>query len=136
MGQVLAQALFRIIEMGANMAWPRSDFINKECLTKITCSFNLFRLIWRTIYMAFGLSSSFSLYKCTLHRNKSQDYRWNGVCSSYWALCASLFRYSPELVPFVELARISKNTNFSRINNRPFCELLTIFRVRLRYMWM
>ncbi|KAH1124877.1 hypothetical protein AAZX31_06G084200 [Glycine max] len=53
--QVLAQPLFRIIEMGANMAWPGSDFINKEYPTKIgslTFSFNLFRLIWRTIYVA------------------------------------------------------------------------------------
>lgn len=53
-GQVLAQPLFRIIEMGANMVWPRSDFINKEYPRKLgsfTCSFNLFRLIWRTIYV-------------------------------------------------------------------------------------
>lgn len=55
MEQVLAQPLFRIIEMGANMVWPRSDFINKEYPTKIgplTFSVNLFRLIWRTIYVA------------------------------------------------------------------------------------
>ncbi|RDX61484.1 Amino acid permease 8, partial [Mucuna pruriens] len=54
MGQVLAQPLFRIIEMGANMLWPRLDFINKEYPTKMgsmTFSFNLFRLIWRTIYV-------------------------------------------------------------------------------------
>ncbi|KAK7351509.1 hypothetical protein VNO77_11025 [Canavalia gladiata] len=52
--QVLAQPLFRIIEMGANITWPRSDFINKEYSTKLgslTFSFNLFRLIWRTIYV-------------------------------------------------------------------------------------
>ncbi|KAK7351510.1 hypothetical protein VNO77_11026 [Canavalia gladiata] len=52
--QVLAQPLFRIIEMGANIMWPRSDFINKEYPTKLgslTFSFNLFRLIWRTIYV-------------------------------------------------------------------------------------
>nr|KYP70146.1 Amino acid permease 1 [Cajanus cajan] len=51
---VLAQPLFRIIEMGANMVWPRSDFINREYPTKLgslTFSFNLFRLIWRTIYV-------------------------------------------------------------------------------------
>ncbi|XP_027355726.1 amino acid permease 1-like [Abrus precatorius] len=52
--QVMAQPLFRIIEMGANIAWPRSDFINKEYPIKI-CSlrFNIsfFRLIWRTIYV-------------------------------------------------------------------------------------
>ncbi|KAK7410401.1 hypothetical protein VNO78_01157 [Psophocarpus tetragonolobus] len=49
--QVLAQPLFRIIEMGANLVWPRSEFINKEYPTKIGFSFNLFRLTWRTIYV-------------------------------------------------------------------------------------
>ncbi|XP_058785203.1 amino acid permease 8-like isoform X2 [Vicia villosa] len=52
--QVLAQPLFRIVEMGANMKWPRSSFINKEYANKI-CSFsfniNMFRLIWRTIFV-------------------------------------------------------------------------------------
>ncbi|KAK7311753.1 hypothetical protein RJT34_10085 [Clitoria ternatea] len=52
--QVLAQPFFHIIEMGANMVWPSSDFINKEYSTKmgsLTISFNLFRLVWRTIYV-------------------------------------------------------------------------------------
>ncbi|KAK7351511.1 hypothetical protein VNO77_11027 [Canavalia gladiata] len=52
--QVMAQPLFRVIEMGANMKWPRSDFINKEYPTKIcslTFNISLFRLIWRTVYV-------------------------------------------------------------------------------------
>lgn len=54
MWQVLAQPLFRIVEMGANIMWPRSNFINKEYPIKngsITFSINLFRLIWRTIFV-------------------------------------------------------------------------------------
>ncbi|XP_061373287.1 amino acid permease 8-like [Gastrolobium bilobum] len=52
--QVLGQPFFRIVEMGANMAWPQSDFINKEYPIKmgsVTVRFNLFRLIWRTIFV-------------------------------------------------------------------------------------
>ncbi|CAK8568900.1 unnamed protein product [Lathyrus sativus] len=52
--QVLAQPLFRIIEMGANMKWSRSTFISKEYPNKIgslTFNINLFRLTWRTIYV-------------------------------------------------------------------------------------
>ncbi|CAJ1973925.1 unnamed protein product [Sphenostylis stenocarpa] len=52
--QVMAQPLFRVIEMGANMAWPRSDFINKDYRIKmgsLKCNVNLFRLIYRTIYV-------------------------------------------------------------------------------------
>jgi predicted Na+-dependent transporter len=40
--------------MGANMKWPRSDFINNERKNKIgflTFNINLFRLIWRTIFV-------------------------------------------------------------------------------------
>ena len=54
MTQVMAQPLFRVIEMGANMAWPRSDFINKGYPIKMgSLSFdvNFFRLIWRTAYV-------------------------------------------------------------------------------------
>lgn len=50
----MAQPLFRVVEMGANMAWPRSDFINKEYPIKmgsLTCNINFFRLVWRTIYV-------------------------------------------------------------------------------------
>ncbi|KAE9609126.1 hypothetical protein Lal_00019987 [Lupinus albus] len=52
--QLIAQPLFRVVEMGANIMWPHSTFINKEYPTKlgsITFSFNLFRLIWRTIFV-------------------------------------------------------------------------------------
>nr|AFK45105.1 unknown [Lotus japonicus] len=49
--QVLAQPLFRIVEMGANLAWPQSTFLNKEYPTKIGFNLNLFKLIWRTIYV-------------------------------------------------------------------------------------
>ncbi|XP_052118746.1 amino acid permease 8 isoform X2 [Arachis duranensis] len=52
--QVMAQPFYRIVEMGANMVWPESDFINKEYPTKlgnIRFNFNLFRLIWRTIFV-------------------------------------------------------------------------------------
>ena len=51
----MAQPLFRVIEMGANMAWPRSDFINKSYPIKmgsLTCNINLFRIIWRSMYVA------------------------------------------------------------------------------------
>ncbi|AES73893.2 putative amino acid transporter, transmembrane domain-containing protein [Medicago truncatula] len=52
--QVLAQPIFRIVEMGANMMWPQSSFIHKEYPNKIgslTFNINLFRLIWRTIFV-------------------------------------------------------------------------------------
>ncbi|MED6181879.1 hypothetical protein PIB30_023402 [Stylosanthes scabra] len=52
--QVMAQPFYRIVEMGANMVWPESDFINKEYPTKvgnIRMNFNLFRLVWRTIFV-------------------------------------------------------------------------------------
>ncbi|RDX86155.1 Amino acid permease 8, partial [Mucuna pruriens] len=53
--QVMAQPLFRVIEMGANLAWPRSDFINKDYPLKLGSftlfSINWFRLTWRTVYV-------------------------------------------------------------------------------------
>ncbi|XP_027330896.1 amino acid permease 1-like [Abrus precatorius] len=52
--QVMGQPFFRIVEMGANMVWPDSDFINKEYpfkMASVTVNFNLFRLIWRTIFV-------------------------------------------------------------------------------------
>ncbi|KAJ1409805.1 Amino acid transporter, transmembrane domain [Sesbania bispinosa] len=52
--QVMAQPLFRIVEMGANIVWPHSAFINKEYPTKmafLTFNINWFRLIWRTIFV-------------------------------------------------------------------------------------
>ncbi|KAE9599469.1 hypothetical protein Lal_00039515 [Lupinus albus] len=52
--QVMGQPFFRIVEMGANLKWPDSDFINKEHpikISNVTLNFNLFRLIWRTIFV-------------------------------------------------------------------------------------
>ncbi|KAK7260723.1 hypothetical protein RIF29_26999 [Crotalaria pallida] len=52
--QVMGQPFFRIVEMGANMVWPDSDFINKERPVRIGCvtiNVNLFRLTWRTIFV-------------------------------------------------------------------------------------
>ncbi|CAL0327313.1 unnamed protein product [Lupinus luteus] len=52
--QLMAQPLFRVVEMGANIMWPHSDFINKEHsfkLGSLTFSFNSFRLVWRTIFV-------------------------------------------------------------------------------------
>ncbi|KAK7293846.1 hypothetical protein RJT34_16723 [Clitoria ternatea] len=52
--QVMAQPFFRIVEMGANMVWPDSHFINKEYPFKmgnVMVNFNLFRLTWRTIFV-------------------------------------------------------------------------------------
>ena len=53
----MAQPIFRIVEMGANVIWPHSSFINKEYPTKLGCftfNFNLFRLVWRTIFVIVG----------------------------------------------------------------------------------
>ncbi|CAK8570209.1 unnamed protein product [Lathyrus sativus] len=52
--QVMAQPFFRIIEIGANTTWPESNFINKDypiSMCNITINMNLFRLIWRTIFV-------------------------------------------------------------------------------------
>ncbi|KAI9097561.1 hypothetical protein K1719_025332 [Acacia pycnantha] len=52
--QVLAQVFFLIVEMGAKMMWPDSDFVNKEypCrIGKVTLNLNKFRLVWRTIFV-------------------------------------------------------------------------------------
>ncbi|XP_058724664.1 amino acid permease 8-like isoform X2 [Vicia villosa] len=52
--QVMAQPFFRIIEIGANIMWPDSNFINKDyqiSVCKTTINMNLFRLIWRTIFV-------------------------------------------------------------------------------------
>ncbi|CAJ1972323.1 unnamed protein product [Sphenostylis stenocarpa] len=52
--QVMGQPFFRIVEMGANMVWPHSDFINKEypfMIGSVMVRFNLFRLVWRTIFV-------------------------------------------------------------------------------------
>ncbi|PNY13118.1 amino acid permease 8-like protein [Trifolium pratense] len=52
--QVMGQPFFRVVEMGANIMWPNSNFINKDYLVKVcgvTINLNLFRLIWRTIFV-------------------------------------------------------------------------------------
>ncbi|XP_052737016.1 amino acid permease 8 isoform X2 [Vigna angularis] len=46
--QVMGQPFFRIVEMGANMVWPHSDFINKEysfMMGNVMVRFNLFRKV-------------------------------------------------------------------------------------------
>ncbi|MED6145481.1 hypothetical protein PIB30_025788 [Stylosanthes scabra] len=55
--QVMAQPFFRIVEMGANIVWPDSDFINKEYPTNLGLfkfNLNLFRLVWRTLFVIIG----------------------------------------------------------------------------------
>ncbi|AES58688.1 putative amino acid transporter, transmembrane domain-containing protein [Medicago truncatula] len=55
--QVMAQPFFRVVEMGANIAWPDSNFINQDYLFNVcgaTINLNLFRLIWRTIFVIVG----------------------------------------------------------------------------------
>ncbi|CAL5206518.1 unnamed protein product [Lathyrus oleraceus] len=50
----MAQPFIRIIEIGANTTWPNSNFINKDYpinMCNITINMNLFRLIWRTIFV-------------------------------------------------------------------------------------
>ncbi|XP_073219473.1 amino acid permease 3-like [Cicer arietinum] len=52
--QVMGQPFFRVVEMGANIMWPDSNFINKEypiSLCGITINLKFFRLIWRTIFV-------------------------------------------------------------------------------------
>jgi len=53
----MAQPFFRVVEMGANIAWPDSNFINQDYLFNVcgaTINLNLFRLIWRTIFVIVG----------------------------------------------------------------------------------
>ncbi|KAI9097434.1 hypothetical protein K1719_025205 [Acacia pycnantha] len=52
--QIMAQAFFLIVEMGAKMMWPKSDFVHKEypCrIGKVTFNLNMFRLVWRTAFV-------------------------------------------------------------------------------------
>ncbi|KAF7817098.1 amino acid permease 8-like [Senna tora] len=52
--QVMAQPFFHIVEYGAKLVWPQSDFIHKEypcSMGKVTFNFNMFRLVWRTIFV-------------------------------------------------------------------------------------
>ncbi|KAL1214197.1 Amino acid permease 8 [Cardamine amara subsp. amara] len=53
--QVYAQAVFEFVENQCNKKWPENKFINKEYSLNIPllgkCRVNLFRLVWRTIYV-------------------------------------------------------------------------------------
>ncbi|XP_015934922.1 amino acid permease 8 [Arachis duranensis] len=52
--QVLIQPFYHIVELLVSQRWPSSNFINKEYFVgigKIQFSINLFRLIWRTIFV-------------------------------------------------------------------------------------
>ena len=54
--QVIVQPVYRIVELGANMRWPKSDFITREYpvkIGKVKFNVNSFRLIWRTIFVVF-----------------------------------------------------------------------------------
>ncbi|KEH37102.1 amino acid permease 8 isoform X2 [Medicago truncatula] len=62
--QVMGQPFFRFIEMGANIMWPISNFINKEhpiSLCGVTINLNLFRLIWRTIFVILGTTLAMAM---------------------------------------------------------------------------
>ncbi|MCL7036064.1 hypothetical protein MKW94_007366 [Papaver nudicaule] len=54
--QVLCQPIFSFIEKWAATKWPKSDFINKNFQVPIPgfrpYKLNLFRLVWRTIFVA------------------------------------------------------------------------------------
>ncbi|KAF3775372.1 Amino acid permease 2 [Nymphaea thermarum] len=54
--QVYCQPLFAFIEKWAQQRWPKNTFISKEFQIQIPCTFktynlNLFRLVWRTIFV-------------------------------------------------------------------------------------
>ncbi|KAI4337522.1 hypothetical protein L6164_015927 [Bauhinia variegata] len=52
--QVMAQPVYRIVETGANIKWPNSEFINREYsvrVGKVAFNLNSFRLIWRTVFV-------------------------------------------------------------------------------------
>ncbi|KAL4358953.1 hypothetical protein AHAS_Ahas08G0028900 [Arachis hypogaea] len=52
--QVLIQPFYHIVELLVSQRWPSSNFINKEYFVgigKIQFSINLFRLIWRTMFV-------------------------------------------------------------------------------------
>lgn len=50
-----AQPVFQFVENQCNKKWPGNNFINKEYSSNIPllgkCRVNLFRLVWRTIYV-------------------------------------------------------------------------------------
>ncbi|XP_031504868.1 amino acid permease 3-like [Nymphaea colorata] len=54
--QVYCQPLFAFIEKWAQQRWPKNTFISKEFQIQIPCTFktynlNIFRLVWRTIFV-------------------------------------------------------------------------------------
>lgn len=52
--QVIVQPIFSVVEMLVGQRWSESSFINKEYIMsigKMKLNFNLFRLIWRTIFV-------------------------------------------------------------------------------------
>lgn len=55
--QVFSQPLFEFVESWAGNKWPKSNFIHKEYSLRIplmgTLPLNLFRLIWRTMFVIF-----------------------------------------------------------------------------------
>ncbi|CAK8531461.1 unnamed protein product [Lathyrus sativus] len=62
--QVLGQPFFRFIEMNASAIWPKSSFINKEhpiSFGNATVDLNLFRLIWRTIFVIFATTLAMAM---------------------------------------------------------------------------
>lgn len=54
MYQVITQPIFSVVEMLASQKWSESSFISREYpvgIGKMKLRFNLFRLIWRTIFV-------------------------------------------------------------------------------------
>lgn len=53
--QVYTQPLFAFFENTISSRWPKSEFIHKEYLLKVPWGeplhFNLFRLVWRSMYV-------------------------------------------------------------------------------------
>ncbi|XP_031382201.1 amino acid permease 6-like [Punica granatum] len=53
--QVFAQPIFGFVEKWSSEQWPENNFINREIPVEIPCCgtycINLFRLIWRTVYV-------------------------------------------------------------------------------------
>jgi hypothetical protein len=52
--QVIVQPIFSLVEILAGKMWSKSSFINREYsigIGKMKTNFNLFRLIWRTIFV-------------------------------------------------------------------------------------
>lgn len=48
--QVIVQPIFGVVESLVGQRWPKSSFISREYSIGI-CNLNLFRLIWRTIFV-------------------------------------------------------------------------------------